>query len=206
MSCFSPRTPRKKPRLTIALFTLPQKGKYHYTFLLTPKPSSPPVSTRGDPANPTPLVKFSVEKREKGAGRGWDVRRGKEVKEVQWVFERGEIPDLEMAAGLHCLVTVGKVLDVLALEEILAEVEIEGEKGFDSEAWVGEAFERCRSRGVVTGKSGVSGREVRWRELEEEIGEFARRMGTRERDEVGWMGEEGVPCWDVLGGGVYAMS
>ncbi|KAG9233743.1 hypothetical protein BJ875DRAFT_543519 [Amylocarpus encephaloides] len=210
MPCF-PFTSKqqKKSRLNIALYRRPgQPDAYEWTFIITPKPTDPPTSTRGDPSNPTPLARFGVY--------DYPYRREDGTMSEERRVERGEVLDIECEGGLHVLVTVGKICSSTAvLEDVLrtkvpvyqaAEVG-EGEGGrLDSVQWIGDALEVLRKGGVVTGTSAVTGKEPAWGPLREEVEGFAERMLGPERDEVGWYGEEGTPCWDVLDGRVFAIT
>lgn len=129
-----------------------------------------------------------------------------------WRYERREVKDIETESGLHVLVTVGKIcVEVEVLDSILRSVPVDqrdegGKGGFDCISWTKSAFEKLREEGILTGKSGVTGRSVGWEELRDEAEAFAVQMMGSEREEVGWMGEEGTPCWDILDGRVIAMT
>ena len=208
MSCF-PSTKKKlknKPRLTLALYHRSKRpGCYHYALLLTPKPTDPPTSTRGHPSNPTLVPKFHAVNTPFRDELTGEMSRN-------WLVQRGQVNDIETEPFLHVLVTVGKVCcDVGALEGVLRDVvqdcDLEkGEEKLDCKIWARGAFERLRAEGLLTGKSNATGKAVSWDELEDEAEAFAQQMMGVERAEVGWMGDEGTPCWDILDGRIIAMT
>ncbi|KAF2646200.1 hypothetical protein P280DRAFT_464435 [Massarina eburnea CBS 473.64] len=182
-----PRKQKKKPRLELALYSLPNHSKaYHYALFIAPKYTKPITLDAVQKHH----IKITLQNNISG-----------EISQP-WHYEHIGIEDVQKEPRLLVRVIIGKVTvsvdevdKILAAMPIYQEVDVQQRvvKRFGCMTWVESAVQELGKRDAVKGLmkwEAIKGVAVDYVEMKKRIGRW----------DIGWQGEKRVPLMDLMSG------